>query len=106
MIGSWLLYIVPHRLWFSAAADRCAAAIRNSSSSVRYAVGFAIALLGIMSRALLIPSWGVGVPLVTFYPAVLFAAVLGGFGAGVLATPVLAIAAAYLFLDRPCISRR
>lgn len=63
-------------------------------------MGFAVALLGILSRFLLIPPWGVGFPVVTFCPAVLFAAVLGGFGAGVLATLVLAIAAAYLFLDR------
>jgi len=51
------------------------------------------------SRGLVIPYWGIGVPLVTFYPAVLFAAALGGFGAGILATLVLAVAAAYLFLD-------
>ena len=99
MFGTWLLYITPHRLWFSAAANNCSVAIRRSSASARFAVGFAVALLGILTRVLFIPYWGIGVPLVTFYPAVLLASILGGFAAGISTTLILAIAAAYLFFQ-------
>src|ERR1041385_5377677 len=99
MLGNWLLNMVPHWLWFSSLADRSAAVIRHSPSSVRYTVGFAVAVLGISARELLIPHWTIGVPLVTFYPAVFFAAIIGGLEAGLFATFMLAAAAAYLAFD-------
>jgi signal transduction histidine kinase len=48
----------------------------------------------------MVPYWGLGPPLVTFYPAVLLAGVFGGFVCGMIATVVCAIGADY-FLFRP-----
>jgi hypothetical protein len=60
MVGNWLLNMAPHRFWFSSLADKFAAAIRHSSVSVRYASGVAVALVGILSRILVIPHWTIG----------------------------------------------
>src|SRR5689334_5414980 len=99
MFGTFLLYIAPHGFWISAAANKFSSAIRHSSRSVRFGVGLAVALVGIFMRLLLVPYWEIGVPFVTFYPAVLVASILGGFAAGASTTLILAMAAAYLFFQ-------
>src|SRR5438094_1349688 len=51
MVGPWFLQIVPHRLWFTAVAWNYADAIRRSPTSVRYAVGLAVGVLGVLARS-------------------------------------------------------
>ena len=66
------------------------------SSPARY--GLAIALIGFAAalRVALNPVWGVGLPYITFYPAVMLAAWLGGLGPGLVATALSALLAELL----------
>jgi hypothetical protein len=73
--------------------------VRSASRSIRYGVGMGMALLFLLVRLILNPYWGLTVPLITFYPAVLLAAWFGGFGPGLVCTLVSAAAASYFFLE-------
>jgi PAS domain-containing protein len=64
-----------------------------------YAVAVAVASIAVLLRWSLDPVLSaVGVPYITFYPAILVAALLGGFGAGLLALVLCSLSAWYLFL--------
>jgi signal transduction histidine kinase len=62
--------------------------------------GFAVAAAGVavMSRLALDPVWGVKLPLITFYPAVMMSAWVAGFGAGMMTTMLCAVAAGYFWM--------
>jgi signal transduction histidine kinase len=52
----------------------------------------------VMSRLALDPVWGVKLPLITFYPAVMMSAWVAGFGAGMMTTMLCAVAAGYFWM--------
>ncbi|ACB75095.1 PAS domain-containing protein [Opitutus terrae] len=58
----------------------------NLSGPVRYATAVLAVAAGWLVRAGLMQAWGDRLPYLTLYPAVMIAAILGGFGPGVLAT--------------------
>jgi K+-sensing histidine kinase KdpD len=64
----------------------------------RYAVAIACALVAIVARMSLGSVWGLELPYLTFYPAVLLAAWVGGLGPGLLTTGLCALAAVYLWI--------
>jgi PAS domain S-box-containing protein len=66
---------------------------------VPYLWAVAAVAFGVAARSMLGPWIGNALPFVTLYPAVFVAAVLGGFGPGVLATILSAVMALHLFID-------
>ena len=73
---------------------------RSPSLTVWSGYGAALAAVGLalLFRYSLRDSFGVTVPYLQFYPAIILAAWFGGLGPGVLATVVSALAAMYAFL--------
>jgi len=71
-----------------------------ASRFARYAVAIGATAIAVALRAaVLAPLWGAELPLITYYPAIVVSAGLGGFWPGVLATLLSAAAAAYLWLS-------
>ena len=85
----------PHKPSLPGPADNAAAGMREWR-------GYALAVLTV-AGALVLRSWlspwlGVGVPYLPFFPAILLTSWYGGFGPGVLATVLSALAAMYFVL--------
>ena len=66
----------------------------------RYGISVAAVIAAAAIRAALSQSLGTGTPFITFYPAVMFAALYGGLPTGLLATALSAILANYLWMGR------
>jgi PAS domain S-box-containing protein len=64
----------------------------------RYAIAVAAAVLAVLLRLFLDPLWDLKLPLITFFPAVMVSAWLGGLGAGITTTLLCAMAAAYFWM--------
>jgi PAS domain S-box-containing protein len=64
----------------------------------RYAMAAALAGLSIAARLALEPLWSLNLPLITFYPAIVASALLGGFGPGMTTTLLCAAAADYFWI--------
>jgi PAS domain S-box-containing protein len=81
------------------------AAVQSSVSMLsrpwmRYALSVAAVAVGLLLRAALTAWVGPGLPTyVTFYPAVMLAALIGGLGPGLLATALCALAVDYWILE-------
>ena len=58
----------------------------------------AIVVIVVGIRAYVIPGWSLSHPYLLFYPAIMLAGWLGGFGPGVLATILAALSLAFLWL--------
>jgi len=71
---------------------------RSARFRFRYGVAIACALAAIAARMSLASVWGLELPYLTLYPAVLLAAWVGGFGPGLLTTGLCALAAVYLWI--------
>jgi len=67
----------------------------------RYALAVVAVVIGILLRVLLVEQVGELPTFITFYPAVMIAAVIGGLGPGLLATALAALAADYWFISPP-----
>jgi PAS domain S-box-containing protein len=67
----------------------------------RYAIGGLMAVLSVAARLALEPLWGLKLPLIMFYPAVMVSAWLGGFGPGMTTTLLCAVAADYFWMPPP-----
>jgi PAS domain S-box-containing protein len=65
----------------------------------RYGIAIAIIAVAAGLRLALSPVWGVGLPYITFYPAVMISGWIGGIGPGVLATALSALIADYLWIS-------
>jgi PAS domain S-box-containing protein len=65
----------------------------------RYGIAVAIIAVATALRVVLSPIWGVGLPYITFYPAVMASAWLGGLGPGLVATALGALIADYLWIS-------
>ena len=68
-------------------------------ATLPYVWAVAAVALGVAARSMLGPWIGSALPFITLYPAVFVAAVLGGFGPGVVATMLSAVMALHLFID-------
>jgi len=69
-----------------------------SSRWARYTSAVAIVVIVVGIRAYVIPGWSLSHPYLLFYPAIMLAGWLGGFGPGVLATVLAALSLAFLWL--------
>jgi PAS domain S-box-containing protein len=67
----------------------------------RYGSAIAIIAVAAALRFTLNPVWGVGLPYITFYPAVMLSAWLGGIGPGLVATALAALIADYFWVSPP-----
>ena len=67
----------------------------------RYGVALAITLAAAAVRLAFLPSLGMRATFVTFYPAVMLAALYGGLRAGLLATVLSALLADYFWIEPP-----
>jgi PAS domain S-box-containing protein len=65
----------------------------------RYGSAIAIIAVAAALRFALSPVWGVGLPYITFYPAVMCSAWLGGIGPGLVATALSALIADYFWVS-------
>jgi PAS domain S-box-containing protein len=68
---------------------------------VRYGVAIALIAVAAALRVALNPVWGIGLPYITFYPAVMLVAWLGGLGPGLVATALSALLADYFWISPP-----
>jgi PAS domain S-box-containing protein len=69
-----------------------------SSPGIRYGAAVVCAAAAVLLRVGLTSVWGLKFPYLTFYPAVLVAAWIGGFGPGLLTTLLCGLSAAYFWL--------
>ncbi len=75
-----------------------AARVTRLTVRTRYAIAAAGAALTVLLRMGLEPLWGDKLRLLTFYPAIMVSAWLGGFWPGIVTTLLCAAAAAYLWM--------
>jgi len=71
------------------------------SPTARYAIAIGSALLAVLLRVVLDPLWGLRFTFTLLFPAIVVSAWLGGFGPGIVATVLCAVAAAYLWVVPP-----
>jgi PAS domain S-box-containing protein len=64
----------------------------------RYGLALAVVFIASLLRISLNTVWGVGLPYITFYPAVMLTALVGGLGPGILATILAALISTYFWL--------
>ena len=65
----------------------------------RYALAIGIVLIGAGVRLMFLQALGMRAAFITFYPAVMVAALLGGFGPGLVATLLSAALADYFWIE-------
>ncbi len=63
-----------------------------------YTVALALVAVAIAMRWLVAEETGPGIPFITFYPAIILAALIGGLGPGIVATVLSTVAAWSLFI--------
>jgi PAS domain S-box-containing protein len=83
--------------------SRVGVAAMGPSAGLRLRYGFAIAcaVAAVLGRMSLASVWGFRFPYLTFHPAVMLAAWVGGLGPGLLTTGLCALAAVYFWLPPP-----
>src|SRR5437867_1063946 len=82
--------------------DSLAVRLTRVPMSARYGIGLVIVGIAVVGRLALNSVWGgPELPFITFYPAVMVAAWLGGFGPGLLTTFLSAALADYFWLSPP-----
>jgi len=89
----------PHAPAGLARPRAAAVAIVRTTPLVRYGAAVAITGGAIALRVLLDSVWGVRLPFITLFPAVMLSAWFGGLGPGLLTTAGGAVAATYLWLQ-------
>ncbi len=72
---------------------------RLSPRRYQYGVGIAVVLAATAARFALSPALGISSPFLTFYPAVILAALYGGLRAGLLTTVLSALIVDYFFME-------
>jgi PAS domain S-box-containing protein len=77
----------------------------SRSALLRYGCAVFLAMAAIALRAALDPLWGSALPLITFSPAIMASAWLGGFGPGLTTTLLTAVGGNFLWL-RPDLTPR
>jgi PAS domain S-box-containing protein len=76
-------------------------ALMPRSTAARYGLAVLLAGAAVAARLALEPVWGLKVPLITMFPAIMVSAWLGGFGPGMVTTLLCAVAADYFWLAPP-----
>lgn len=71
----------------------------RASPLARYGIAVAVAAVAILVRLGLDPVWGLSFPYVTFFPAIMLSAWLGGLWPGVVTTLLCAIAADHFWIE-------
>jgi K+-sensing histidine kinase KdpD len=75
------------------------APVSSTAKGLRhYGLSVAIVAVVIAIKSFVLPDWSLAHPYLSFYPAIILAGWYGGFGPGVLATLLAAVALAYLWL--------
>jgi PAS domain S-box-containing protein len=69
------------------------------SATVRYACAVALALAAVLARSGLDALYGPNLPLITFFPAIMASAWLGGFGPGLTTTLLCVVSTTYRWLN-------
>src|SRR5919197_3660590 len=69
------------------------------STPARYGVAIVAAIIAILARLALDPVWGVKLPYITLFPAIMVVAWLGGLWPGILTTLITGTAAAYYWVQ-------
>ncbi|MDQ4081040.1 MAG: DUF4118 domain-containing protein, partial [Gemmatimonadota bacterium] len=72
--------------------------ILNLSPVARYALAIGAAAAAVLVRLALEPVWGVKLPFITLFPAIMLSAWVGGLGPGILTTAITAVAATYYWV--------
>jgi PAS domain S-box-containing protein len=65
----------------------------------RYGIAIAAGAAAVMFRLALDPIWGVQLPFITLFPAIMLSAWLGGLGPGLLTTAITAVAAEFYWIE-------
>jgi signal transduction histidine kinase len=68
------------------------------SRTVQYTFAVAVTVLATLLRTELTPLWGLKLPLITFYPAIVASAWFGGFGPGLTTTLLSAVTAEHFWM--------
>ena len=68
------------------------------SSRTRYFIAVSATVISVLLRLALDPAWDARLPYITFFPAIMLSAWLGGFGPGLVTTALSAFSAGYLWL--------
>jgi len=72
--------------------------LTSLSVPATYAVAVGTAVLSILLRQAMEPMWGMRLPYIFFFPAILMSGWVGGLGPGLVCTVMTGVAAEYLFL--------
>jgi signal transduction histidine kinase len=64
----------------------------HTSRTFQYAAAIAVTFVGLLIRYVMTPEWGVSLPFITLFPAIVVSAWLGGFGPGIISTAIGALA--------------
>jgi PAS domain S-box-containing protein len=70
-----------------------------SSAVTRYGVAVVAAALAVLLRLALDPLWGIRLPFITLFPAIMLSAWVGGVGPGLLTTAITGAAALYYWIE-------
>jgi len=70
--------------------------VSAASRLAGYGVSLALVAAVVVLRWFVVPAWSLAHPYLLFYPAIIAAGWYGGFGPGVVATPLAALALSYL----------
>ena len=80
-------------------ASRSIPAVIALSPSARYLIAVGAAVVATLLRLGLDPAWESGLPYITFFPAIMLSAWLGGVGPGIVTTALSALAAAFFWIQ-------
>ena len=75
------------------------ARILTLSPVARYGVAIAAGAVAVALRLSLDPIWGIQLPFITLFPAIMLSAWLGGLGPGLLTTAITGLAAEYYWIE-------
>src|SRR5712691_4379537 len=70
-----------------------------SSAVARYGIAVGVAVLSVMLRLALDPVWGISLPYITLFPAIMVSAWLGGLWPGIVTTALCGTAAEYFWIE-------
>jgi PAS domain S-box-containing protein len=81
------------------ASPAIAGRVIRLSTPARYSIAVAAAIIAILARLALDPVWGIKLPYITLFPAIMVAAWLGGLWPGILTTLITGTAAEYFWIE-------
>ena len=73
--------------------------VARLSTPARYGVAVTAAVMAILVRLALDPAWGIKLPYITFFPAIMVVGWLGGLWPGIVTTLITGTAALYYWIE-------